>query len=115
MTWVEFKDFLQKNLGDDWAFTNSICSQFRRVCQYQQKSVLDWAAYLKYLQSIFLEYDPIEAPTKLMMLRYFREGLRPSILAKLQNENLELKSFVRIVKKTVVAEAKATLRPWVTT
>ena len=35
-----------------------------------------------------------------------------SILAELQNEDLKLESFVQIVKKAVVAEAKASLRPW---
>ena len=29
MTWAEFKDFLSKNLGNDRAFANSICSKFR--------------------------------------------------------------------------------------
>ena len=49
------------------------------------------------------------------MLRYFRKGLRPSILAKLQNDNLKLESFVQIVKKAVIAEAKANLQPRATT
>ena len=110
MTWAKFKDFLRKNPGDDRAFANSICSQFRRVSQYEQESVLDWVAHLKHLQSILLEYDPIGAPTEPTMLRYFREGLRPSILAELQNKDLELENFVQIVKKAVVAKAKANLR-----
>ena len=29
ITWAELKDFLRKNLGDDQAFANSICSKFR--------------------------------------------------------------------------------------
>ena len=115
MTWEEFKDFLRKNLGDDRAFANSILSQFRRVSQHQQESVLEWAAHLEHLQSILLAYDPVGAPAEPTMLRYFREGLRPSILAELQNEDLELESFVQIVKKAVVAEAKANLRSRATT
>ena len=115
MTWEEFKDFLRKNLGDDRAFANSILSQFRRVSQYQQESVLEWAAHLEHLQSILLAYDPVGAPAEPTMLRYFREGLRPSILAELQNEDLELESFLQIVKKAVVAEAKANLRSRATT
>ena len=115
MTWEEFKDFLRKNLGDDRAFANSILSQFRRVSQHQQESVLEWAAHLKHLQSILLAYDPVGAPAEPTMLRYFREGLRPSILAELQNEDHELESFVQIVKKAVVAEAKANLRSRATT
>ena len=88
MTWEEFKDFLQTNLGNDWVFANSILSQFRRVSQHQQESVLEWAAHLEHLQSILLAYDPVGAPAEPTMLRYFREGLRPSILAELQNEDL---------------------------
>ena len=34
MTWAEFEDFFRKNLGDDRAFANSICSKFRRDIQY---------------------------------------------------------------------------------
>lgn len=45
------------------------------------------------------------------MLRYFREGLKPSILAELEHRDLELESFNQMVKKAVDAEAKATLRP----
>ena len=71
MTWEEFKDFLQTNLGDDRAFANSILSQFRRVSQHQQESVLEWAAHLEHLQSILLAYDPVGAPAEPTMLRYF--------------------------------------------
>ena len=44
------------------------------------------------------------------MLKYFREGLWPSILAELQNKDHELENFFQIVKKAVAAEAKANLR-----
>ena len=84
MTWAKFKDFLGKNLEDNWAFTNNICSKFRQDSQYQAKSVLDWATHLEYLQSILLKYDPVGAPTKSTILKYFRKGLKPSILAELE-------------------------------
>ena len=41
ITWEEFKDFLLKNLEDDWVFANSIFNQFRRISQHQQKSILE--------------------------------------------------------------------------
>ena len=41
VTWAEFKSFLQTNLGDNWAFANSICSKFKRDFQQQAESVLD--------------------------------------------------------------------------
>ena len=93
MTWAEFKDFLRKNLGDDRAFANSICSKFRQNSQYQAEFVLDWAANLEHLQSILLEYDPVGALTKPRMLRYFQKGLKPSVLAELEHRDFELKSF----------------------
>ena len=55
--------------------------------------MLDWAAYLKHLQFILLEYDLAGAPRKPTMLRYFREGLQPSIRINLEYQDLELESF----------------------
>ena len=45
------------------------------------------------------------------MLKYFREGLKPSVLAELKHQDLELESFNQMVKKAVDAEAKSALRP----
>ena len=115
ITWAEFKSFLRTNLGDDRAFADSICSKFRRDSQYQAESVLDWAAHLEHLQSILLEYDPAGAPGEPTMLRYFREGLRPSIRVELEHRDLELESFEQLIKKVVEAESKASLRPCTTT
>ena len=95
------------NLGDNWAFANSIYSKFKRDSQYQAESVLDWAAHLEHLQPILLEYNPVEVSTKPTMLRYFREGLKPSVLAKLEHRDLELETFDQIVKKAVNAKAKS--------
>lgn len=82
--WAEFKDFLRKNLEDDRAFSNRICSKFRQDTQYQAKFILDWAVQLEYLQSILLKYDPVGVATKTTMLRQFQEGLKPFILVKLE-------------------------------
>ena len=67
-------------------------------------------AHLEYLQSILLEYDPVRTLTKLTILRYFWEGLKPYILVKLEHRDLELESFDQIVKKVVNVKAKAALR-----
>ena len=56
-----------------------------------------------------LEYDPVGAPTKFTMLRYFQEGLKSSILAELEHQDLELESFDQMIKKAVDAEAKSAL------
>ena len=111
MTWAEFKDFFRKSLGDDWAYVNSIYSKFRQNSQYQAESVLDWTAHLKYIQSILLEYNPVGAPTKLTILRYFRESLQLSVLAELKHRDLNLESFDQMVKKAVNTKAKSAPRP----
>lgn len=72
--------------------------------------MLEWVAYLEYLQSILLDYDPMRAHLEPMMVKYFQEGLWPSILAEVHHDNLEVESFVQIVRKAVVAEVKANLQ-----
>ena len=42
-----------------------------------------------------------------MIVRYFQKSLKPFVLTKLQNKDLELKSFLEIVKKRIVAKAKS--------
>ena len=93
MTWLEFKNFLQKNLGDSKAFVDNLWSKFRRDLQYQSESVLDWASHLEQLQSILLEFDADGAPKEPTMIKYFREGLKPSIRAEMEQYGRELDSF----------------------
>ena len=45
------------------------------------------------------------------MIRYFREGLRSSIQAEMEQRGRELDRFKELVEKTVDAKAKAVLRP----
>ena len=111
MTWAKFKDFLWKNLGDSKAFVDSIWKKVKRDSQYQDKSVQDWAAHLEYLQSILIEFDSECAPEEGTMIRYFREGLRPSVRVEMEQRGRELDSFEELVKKAVDAKAKAALRP----
>ena len=106
MMWAKFKALLRKNLGNDRAFANSIPSKFRRDSQYQAECVLQWTAHLERLQSIFLEYNPVGAPTKPIMLRYFQEGVKHSVLAELEHWDFELESFDQMVKKAVDTQAK---------
>ena len=111
MTWPEFKKFLQKNLNDSRAFVDSIWKKVKRDSQYQEESVQDWAAHLEYLQSILIEFDSEWAPEEGTMIRYFREGLRPSVRVEMEQRGRELDSFEELVEKAVDAEAKAALRP----
>ena len=71
---------------------------------------MDWATHLEQLQAVLREFDSVAAPNKDTMIRYFREGLRPSIRAQLDVRDRELDSWDEVVDKTVDAEAKASLQ-----
>lgn len=111
MTWPKFKGFLRKNLGDSRAFVDGIWSKLKRDSQYQLEDVQDWAAHLEYLKSILHEFDDAGAPEEFYLIRFFREGLRPSIRAQMEQRGQELDSWAEIVEKAVDAEAKAGLQP----
>ncbi len=53
--------------------------KIRRDSQYHQEEVLDWTAHLEHLQAVLKVFDPTGAPNKTTLIRYFRDGLRPSI------------------------------------
>ena len=99
ITWTEFKAFLQKNLGESKSFVDSIWKKFKRDSQYQ------------HLQSILMEFDPAAAPTESTMVRYFEEGLKPSIKAEMNQDATYLDDYEELVAKAIRAEAKAGLRP----
>ena len=111
MIWQEFKDFFLKDLGDSKAFVDSIWCKIKRDCQYQDKSVQDWATQLKYLKSILIEFDPDCAPEENTMIWYIKEGLRPLVQVKIEQHGRLLDSFEEMVKKAVNAKANAALRP----
>ena len=71
----------------------------------------DWAAHLEYLQFILLEFDTDRAPKEGTMIRYFRDGLIPSIWAEMEQCRRELNSFKELVEKAIDAKARAALRP----
>ena len=45
------------------------------------------------------------------MVRYFEEGLKPSIKAEMDQDDSQLIDYEKLVAKAVRAEAKAGLRP----
>ena len=81
ITWSEFKAFLRKNLGESRSFVDDIWSRFRRDFQYQLEGACNWASHLEYLQSILLEFDTNGASKESDLIRFFQEGLEPSINA----------------------------------
>ena len=65
---------------------------------------------MEHLQAVLREFDSVAAPNEDTMIRYFREGLRPSIRAQLDVRDRDLDSWDEVVDKTVDAEAKASLQ-----
>ena len=56
-----------------------------------------------------MEFDPPAAPTELFMVRYFEEGLKPSIKAKIDQDATHLDNYEELVAKMVRAKAKVGL------
>ena len=109
ITWTEFKAFLRKNLGESKFFVDNIWKKLKCNSQYQLEEVYNWASHLEYLQSILMEFDPAATPTESTMVRYFEEGLKPSIKAKMDQDATYLDNYEELVVKAVRAKAKAGL------
>ena len=58
-----------------------------------------------------MEFDPATAPTESIIVRYFEEGLKPSIKAEMDQDATHLDNYEELVAKAVRAKAKAGLRP----
>ena len=111
LPWDDFKAFLRKSLGDSRAFVDNIWSKMRRDSQYPLEEVQIWASHLEHLQAILREFDAVGAPTETSLIRFFREGLKPSITAQMEQRGRELDSWDQMVEKAIDAEAKASLQP----
>lgn len=81
----------------------------KRNSKYQLEKVYDWVLRLKHLQFILFEFDVTAASTKLIMVCYFEEGLKPSIKAKMDQDAHQLDSFEDLVTIAVKTETKAGL------
>ncbi len=57
------------------------------------------------------EFDPTGAPNQTTLIRYFQEGLRPSIQAQLDYRGRDLDGWEEVVEKAGDVEAKANLQP----
>ena len=75
------------------------------------EKVYNWASHLEHLQSILMEFDLAAVFTKSTIVRYFEEGLKPSIKAEIDQDVIHLDNYEELVAKAVRAEAKAGLRP----
>ncbi len=57
------------------------------------------------------EFDPSDVPNETTLIRYFREGLGPSIRAQLDYRGQDLDGWEEVVEKAGDVEAKANLQP----
>ena len=57
------------------------------------------------------EFDSTGAPNETTLIRYLREGLCPSIWAKLDHQGRDLDLWEEVVEKAGDAEVKANLQP----
>lgn len=61
------------------------------------EEVLDWAAYLEYLQALLKVFDLTAAFNKAAVISYFRKELRPSIQAPLDHQGWNLDLWKEVV------------------
>ena len=71
----------------------------------------DWASYLEYFQSILQEFNEEGAPEEFDLIWFFRESLRLSIKAQIEQWGREHDSWKELVEKAIDAEAKTSLQP----
>ena len=65
---------------------------------------------MEHLPTVLQEFDSVAAPNEDTMIRYFQEGLQPSIQAQLDVRDRDLNSWDEVIDKTVDAKAKASLQ-----
>ena len=58
-----------------------------------------------------MEFDPAAAPMESTMVRYFKEGVKPPIKAKINQDAIYLDNYEELVAKTIRVEIKEGLRP----
>lgn len=67
---------------------------------------MDWLAHMEHLQSILKKFDGITASTNNLLIRYFRNSLRPSICTQLDKKDHNLDDWQAVIERAVDIEAK---------
>ena len=70
---------------------------------------MDWAAYTKYLQTVFQEFNADAVISQPVLIRLFHNGLRPSIRAQAKQNGRQNDIWKPAIKKPITTEAKTTL------
>lgn len=58
---------------------DSYKEKIKRDFQYQLEEVYDWTVYLKHLQVVLQEYNPVMTPNEEILIWYFWKSLKPFI------------------------------------
>ena len=109
ISWEGFKAFLRQSLGESEAFVDTIWSTIRKDSQHQFEEVMDWAAHLEHLQTVLREFDADVVISEPVLIRLFRDGLRPSIRAQAEQKGRRKDTWDQAIKKAITAGAKAAL------
>lgn len=51
---------------------------------------MDWFVYMEYLQSVLKEFDNVAALTDNLLMRFFWDGIKPSIQAQIDEKDRNL-------------------------
>ena len=57
--------------------------KLKRDFHYQLEEIYDWVSHFKHFRSILIKFDLVAATTESTIVRYFDEGLKPSIKAEM--------------------------------
>ena len=87
ITWKEFKAFFCQSLDEFKAFVDIIWSTIQKNFQYQLEEVMDWAAHLDHLQTVFWEFHNNVVILEPVLIRMFRNGLQPFIRAQAKQDS----------------------------
>lgn len=71
------------------------------------KDVIDWLAYMEHFQSVLKEFDTVVTHSDKFFMKYFRNGLRPSIHVQLDEKNHGLDNWQEVIKRAVDIKIKA--------
>lgn len=101
----KFKAFVRNWIGETSFFVDGIWSKTKKNSQFQVEEIQDRIAYLKYLQSILMEFDSVYTPTEDYLGQYCYEGLKPLIKVWLNEKRREKLAQDELIRKTIRAKS----------
>ena len=70
---------------------------------------MDWMTHLEHLHTVFREFNANVVILESVLIRLFRDGLRPSIRAPIEQEGRRKDIWDLPIRKAITAEVKAAL------